>query len=669
MKSGKPKAKLRAAGKPTGAPSPSRVIIDCISPNIDAGRFAAKCSLGKSFTVEATLLCDGHEILKADILYRHESETEWTRRPMDPLVNDGYAASFTPDRYGTYFYTVEAAIDRFAGWRYAYFKKADAGEATEIDRLAGLEIMRELAGKAGGPTPPQIARFEGLEDASQSRALLSDDGLEQTMRSVWDDPSTVRFAFEFKLNIDAPLASFSSWYEFFPRSKWKGIAEQGNLRDAADRLDYVADLGFDILYLPPIHPIGVAFRKGRNNTLTPEPGDVGSPWAIGGKEGGHKSIHPDLGTFADFDHLVQRARSMNIEIALDIAFQCSPDHPYVTEHPEWFKKRADGSIQYAENPPKKYQDIYPFDFECDDWKGLWDELLSVLQFWVDKGVRVFRVDNPHTKAFPFWEFAIAAIREKHPETVFLAEAFTRPHVMAYLAKIGFSQSYTYFAWRHQADELKDYMDQLTKTELKDYFRPNFWPNTPDILTRELQTGNRGLYMQRLILAATLTANYGIYGPAFELMESAPAIPGKEEYLDSEKYQVREWDVDAPHSLRRLIKRVNGIRRDHAALQANDTLMFHPTSNPQLMAYTKSGPGHIILTVVNLDPVNRQAGTVDLQIHKLGISQNRPYTAHDLLTNAHYSWQGWQNYVELDPNVVPAHILKIDRPDNEEANDE
>jgi starch synthase (maltosyl-transferring) len=630
---------------------PSRVIIDSVSPEIDGGRFPAKCVLGRALVVEAIILCDGHEILKADLLYRHESETIWRRSPMRALPNDRYGASLTVEHEGGYIYTVEAAIDRFAGWRDGFVKKLKAGEASEADMLTGLGLME-------GRNTGNFADY--WRDAVQVEAFLNEPGLIQAMRADWNDPSLVRYRHELKVAVDPVYAVFSSWYEFFPRSQWKGIAEQGNLKDAADRLPYIADLGFDIVYLPPIHPIGEVFRKGKNNSLKVEQDDVGSPWAIGGKEGGHKSIHPALGTFEDFAALVARAKTLNLEIALDIAFQCSPDHPYVREHPEWFRKRPDGTIQYAENPPKKYQDIYPFDFESVAWRALWDELLSVLQFWIEKGVRVFRIDNPHTKSFAFWEWAIAEVRKTRPDVIFLAEAFTRPHVMAWLAKIGFSQSYTYFAWRQTKAELTEYMEELTQTELKDYFRPNFWPNTPDILTEALQSGIPGLYRQRLILAATLTSNYGIYGPVFELMDGAPMVAGKEEYLNSEKYQLREWDVHQPHSMAPLIRLVNRIRRENPALQGNDGLIFHPTDNDQIIAYTKEMGNNLVLTIVNLDRFNSQSGYVDLQIQKLGISPEGTFEVHDLLSDMKYSWRGWKNYVSLDPNAIPAHIFRVER---------
>ena len=429
-------------------------------------------------------------------------------------------------------------------------------------------------------------------------------------------------------------------------------------------------MGFDILYMPPIHPIGRAYRKGPNNTASTDPDvDEGSPWAIGSSEGGHKAIHSKLGTFADFDYLVATARDNGMEIALDIAFQCSPDHPWVKEHPDWFIHRPDGTIQYAENPPKKYQDIYPLNFESPDWQSLWDELRSVFQFWIARGVRVFRVDNPHTKALPFWEWCIADLHTESPDVIFLAEAFTRPHVMYSLAKGGYTQSYTYFTWRTEKKELQAYFEEITKPPVSDFFTPNVWPNTPDILHASLQTGGRPAFMQRIILATTLAASYGIYGPAYELGENIPAKPGpgkteSEEYMDSEKYEIRHWDRRAPHSIAPLITKLNQIRRTNRALQSDLSLHFHHVDNPQIIAYSKTAPGveagsaNVILTVVNLDPLYEQAGWIDLDLKHLGIAHDETFDVEDLLTGAHYQWHDRSNYVALRPQVMPAHILRV-----------
>jgi starch synthase (maltosyl-transferring) len=421
-------------------------------------------------------------------------------------------------------------------------------------------------------------------------------------------------------------------------------------------------MGFDVVYLPPIHPIGTTKRKGKNNSVVSEPGDVGSPWAIGSELGGHKSVNPDLGTLEDFKHFVAAAGSFGIDVAIDIAFQCSPDHPYVREHPEWFRMRPDGTIQYAENPPKKYEDIYPFDFETPAWRELWEELRSIVLYWIEQGVKIFRVDNPHTKSLRFWEWMIGTVKEKHPEVIFLSEAFPRPKVMYYLAKAGFTQSYNYFAWRNTRHELTEYFTELTRTEVKEYFRPNFWPNTPDILTEILQVGGRPAFISRLVLAATLGASYGLYGPAYELCENVPMAPGKEEYLNSEKYEIKHWDINRPDSLAPLMASINRIRRENPALQTNDGLTFHGTGNDLLIAYSKVTPdqSNALLVVVNLDPAHVQSGMVDLPLDALGLDPGHPFEVDDLLTGSRYVWNGPRNYVELDPQVLPAHILRIAR---------
>ena len=470
-----------------------------------------------------------------------------------------------------------------------------------------------------------------------------------------------RYEPELTIVVDRPRAQFSSWYELFPRSTGKA-GRHGTFDDLIAHLPYVAELGFDVLYLPPIHPVGSKFRKGRNNAVTANPGEPGSPWAIGAAQGGHTAILPELGTLADFERLIRAAAGHAMEIALDIAFQCSPDHPYVTEHPEWFKHRPDGTIQYAENPPKKYQDIYPFDFESSDWRSLWEELKNVFLFWAERGVRIFRVDNPHTKAFGFWQWAIPAIKAQYPDALFLSEAFTRPKLMYRLAKLGFSQSYTYFTWRYGKQEFIDYLTELTQTSVREYFRPNLWPNTPDILPEHLQRGGRAAFQARLVLAATLSSNYGIYGPAFELMEHDPREPGSEEYLNSEKYEIRDWDLDRPDSLRGLVAKVNRARRENRALQSNSSLRFHPASNDQLLCYTKRSPeaGNLILAVVNLDFYQTQNGWIVLPLGELGIAGSRPYRVHDLLTGATFDWQGERNYVELNPQRTPAHLFRVEQ---------
>jgi starch synthase (maltosyl-transferring) len=607
-------------------------------------------------TVEADIFADGHDALSALLLYRKEGASFWVETPMEPLVNDRWRGAFQVNEIGNYHYTVSAWVDRFKSWRQGFAKKVGAGQDVALDLLAGAEFIELATQRAADEDLKSLKHFAAVLRGEQAAAI--ENGLDNALAALMDKYPERRWATvydkELRVNVERSKARFSAWYELFPRS-WAGApGKHGTLRDCVERLPYVAGMGFDVLYLPPIHPIGISFRKGKNNTLKPQPDDVGSPWAIGAKEGGHKAIHPQLGSLADFKRLVEEAKKIDIEIALDIAFQCTPDHPYVTEHPQWFRKRPDGSIQYAENPPKKYQDIYPIDFESDDWEALWKELKSVIEFWCEQGVRIFRVDNPHTKAFPFWEWAIAEIKKNYPDALFLAEAFTRPKVMYRLA------NYTYFAWRNTKAELTQYFTELTQTEVSDFFRPNLWPNTPDILTEYLQFGGRPAFMARLVLAAMLGANYGIYGAAFELGENLPREAGSEEYLNSEKYEIKNWDLDQPGSLKELIASVNRIRRENSALHRDRNLRFHTVDNPEIIAFSKTTDdfNNIIVVAVNLDPHHTQAGWVELSTQDLGLDPEQPYQMHELLTNARYLWHGARNFVQLDPQSVPAQIFRV-----------
>ena len=582
---------------------------------------------------------------------------------MEPLVNDRWRGSFEVSENGIYVYTVKGWVDRFQSWRGGFAKKLEAGQDVSVELLSGAELVEETAKRAPASEKKQLQNFASMlrsKEPEASRAALLPE-LAALMTEYSDRRWSVTYEKELRVAVDRERARFSTWYEIFPRSCAAEPGAHGNLRDCQQRLlPYVTAMGFDVLYLPPIHPIGRSFRKGKNNQLAASPDDVGSPWAIGAKEGGHKTIHPQLGTLEDFRRLVTKAQEAGIEIALDIAFQCTPDHPYVQEHPEWFRKRPDGSIQYAENPPKKYQDIYPLDFETEHWRELWDELKSVIVFWCEQGVRIFRVDNPHTKAFSFWGWVIAEVKKEYPEALFLAEAFTRPKVMYRLAKLGFSQSYTYFAWRNTKWELTQYFTELTQTEVADFFRPNLWPNTPDILTEYLQFGGRPAFMARLALAATLGANYGIYGPAFELCENLPREPGSEEYLNSEKYEIKRWDLERSESLKDLIARVNRIRRDNRALQSDRSLRFHAVDNPEIICFSKRTEDleNVIVIAVNLDPHHSQSGWVELNMEELGLVSEQPFQMHELLTNARYLWHGARNYVQLDPQSVPAQIFRV-----------
>jgi len=640
------------------------VVIENVRPCIDGGRFPVKRVVGDSLDVRADVHADGHDALAVVLRWR-KADGEWHEEPMEHLGNDVWRGRFEIDELAPYSYTVEAWVDRFVTWRRDLEKKTDAGVAEKVDLLVGGKLVAEAAGRARGRDARRLAEWarelEGAEaePASFERALHDDLG--RLMGRVPARTDAARFDPVLHVNVDREKARFSAWYEMFPRSCGpKG--KPGTFRDAEARLPYVAGMGFDVLYLPPIHPIGRVNRKGPNNNPKAAPGDLGSPWAIGAKEGGHTAIHPALGKPADFRRFVKKAESLGLEVALDLAFQCAPDHPWVKEHPSWFRGRPDGTIQYAENPPKKYQDIFPIDFESEDWASLWQALLEVVLHWVGEGIRIFRVDNPHTKSFRFWEWMIAEVRREHPDVLFLAEAFTRPKVMYQLAKLGFSQSYTYFAWRNTKGELTEYLEELTQTEVGDFFRPNFWPNTPDILTEALQYGGRPVHMARVALAATLSSSYGLYGPAFELMDSKPLREGSEEYLDSEKYQLRHWDIKRADSLRGFIARLNQIRRDNPALHRNDTLVFHSVDNEQIVAYSKSEPGgkNLVLTVVNLDPHHIQSGWLDLPLESLGIEGDRPYQMHDLLTGARFLWHGPRNFVQIDPHHVPAHVLRLRR---------
>ena len=642
----------------------NRVVIEGVAPEIDSGKYPIKRIVGEELVVEADVFVDGHDALSCALLYRREGDAVWAEVPMEPLVNDRWRGSFKVQEAGRYLYTVAGWVDHFKSWSRDLAKRTQAGQDVSVDLLIGAEMVeaaRQLASQVHTELLATFAEAVRSGGAEGIRQALSPE-LARLMALHSERRFITTYDRELSVVVDRERARFGAWYELFPRSTSPEPGRHGTFRDVEARLPYVAAMGFDVLYLPPIHPIGRSFRKGRNNTTAVGQDDPGSPWAIGSAEGGHKAIHPQLGTLDDFHHLVQAAAQHGIELALDIAFQCAPDHPYVTEHPEWFRHRPDGTIQYAENPPKKYQDIYPFDFETAHWRELWEELKSVVRYWVDQGVRIFRVDNPHTKPFTFWEWLITEIKRDFPETIFLAEAFTRPKITYRLAKLGFTQSYNYFPWRNNKWDLTQYLTELTQTQVREYFGPNLWPNTPDILTEYLQYGGRPAFMTRLILAATLGPCYGIYGPAFELCENRPLAPGKEEYLDSEKYEIQTWNLDRSDSLQQLIGKVNRIRNDNAAFRANHNLRFHDVDNEQIIAYSKSNAdrSNEVLVVVNLDPIYKQSGYITLPLEELGIDPHRPYQIHDLLTDARYQWQGARNYVELNPHTVPAHIFVIRR---------
>jgi len=660
-------AKTALATPPEGR---VRAIIDGVFPVVDGGRFPAKRIAGEPVRIEAHCFTDGHDKLRAMMSWQAVNDTATYEVEMKAQVNDVWVATFTPPAPGRYRYTVTAWVDHIESWRSELDRRADPADIRTALQV-GAGLIEETAKRAGTEDAAALLGWANTLRQTREDPDHRDDPAAMKGRAL--DPARGAIAARYpdrqwstsvtlELVADRKRAQFSAWYELFPRSSASEPGRHGTFRDVQARLPYLTRMGFDVLYLPPIHPIGKINRKGVNNTLAATPDDVGSPWAIGSAEGGHKAILPALGTLEDFKSLVRTAREAKMEIALDIAFQCAPDHPYVKEHPSWFKHRPDGSVQYAENPPKKYQDIYPFDFESDDWRGLWAELKSVLEYWAAQGVRVFRIDNPHTKSFAFWEWVIAEIKREWPEVIFLAEAFTRPKVMLRLAKLGFTQSYTYFTWRTAKQELVDYFTELSSEPENEYFRPNVWPNTPDILHDALQSGLRAVYASRLVLAATLSANYGIYGPTYELMESTPREPGSEEYLDSEKYQLQHWNLEQADSLWPLIARVNRIRRDNSALHSDRSLSFCSIDNPQLIAYVKHDPAsdNTLLTVVNLDPHHAQSGWLDLDLTLLDIDADSVFQVHDLLSDQRYQWRGSRNYVLLEPWRMPAHVFKLRR---------
>ena len=646
-----------------------RVVIENLAPEIDGGKYPIKRTVGEQVVVEADIHTDGHDVLSAVVLYRPERESAWLEAVMRPLVNDRWQGQFNVESLGSYFYTVQAWVDGFQSWSRDTVKKFEAGQDISMAAAMGARLIQSTVDRAQGSDSQKLAAQFAAELKSLSRAggeavakLARNPELAALMRRYTDRSRATTYDKQLSVTVDREKARYSTWYEMFPRSSAMAANKHGTFRDCIQRLGYVSQMGFEVLYFPPIHPIGRIHRKGKNNTTQPSPDDPGSPWAIGAKEGGHMAIHPALGTIEELKQLQTKARELGIEIALDLAFQCSPDHPYVKEHKEWFLQRPDGSVQYAENPPKKYEDIYPFYFESEYATELCDELKRVVFYWIEQGIRIFRVDNPHTKPFDFWEWLIKEVRRKHPDVIFLSEAFTRPKVMQRLAKLGFTQSYTYFAWRNTKWELTQYFTELTQTPVREYMRPNVWPNTPDILTEFLQYGGRPAFMARLVLAATLSANYGVYGPAFELCENRALRQGSEEYLDSEKYQLRAWDIDSPESLKGLISRVNQIRRENRALQSDWSLRFHRLDNDQLIAYSKATDdlSDIILVIVNLDPRYKQSGWVEVPLADFQLAPDQSYQVHDLLTEARYLWHGAWNYVELNPAVLPAHIFKVRR---------
>jgi starch synthase (maltosyl-transferring) len=639
-----------------------RVFIEQVRPVVDCGRAALKRVLGEPIEVEADAIVEGHERIACALLHAPPGSDSWITVPMVRVDEDVWRASFVPAQLGRHRYAVAAWVDAFETWRHK-FERRKARDDIELALREGAALVRAAAARARGPERSALLAYaESLEsDAplTERRQSALTEALRELMAAAPDRSLETVSDPPLHAVVERPLARCGAWYEFFPRSTAEPPARHGTFATAARRLAYVAAMGFDVVYLPPIHPIGTDHRKGRNNALRAGADDPGSPWAIGGARGGHKTVHEELGTLEDFDSFLREAERLGLEIALDIAFQCSPDHPYVREHPHWFARRPDGSVQFAENPPKRYEDIYPLDFGTGEWRSLWQELRDVVLFWVERGVKIFRVDNPHTKPFDFWRWLIADVQERHPDTIFLAEAFSRPRVMYRLAKLGFSQSYTYFTWRNTKQELTDYFTELKA--VRDWFRPNLWPNTPDILHEYLQTGGRPAFMARAALAATLGASYGIYGAAFELLERTPREAGSEEYLDSEKYEVKRWDLGSEDSLRTFITKLNAIRRENPALQRDDTLTFRRIDNDRLICYSKTSEDgkNVVLVVVNLDPQHAQSGFIDVPLEEWSLDASDAYHAHELVSGQRHEWQGSRVFVTLSPSECPVSVFRIE----------
>jgi len=641
----------------------ARVWIEKIRPRIDCGRFPIKRTVGEKVAVSAYVFADGHDLLQAVLQYRHGRE-EWSEAPMSYLADDLWTAEFQVEKLGTYQYTIRAWINHFTTWQRDLLKKFMAGQDVASDLLEGAAMIEATAGKALSPDNEWLssvaASLRAVEPQKKMVVKATAPDITAMMNRYPERSREAVFAPALSVTVEPLIAGFSAWYELFPRSITTDPNKSGTFGDVLQLVPEIVRMGFDVLSLPPIHPIGRTNRKGRNNSLIVTPHDPGSPWAIGSEAGGHKAVHPELGTMEDFEQLVAGARRQGLEIALDIAFQCSPDHPYIREHPEWFRHRPDGTIKYAENPPKKYEDIYPISFDCEEWQALWHELKTIVVFWVERGVKIFRVDNPHTKPLPFWEWLIDEVHREYPDIVFLSEAFTRPRVMYGLAKVGFSQSYTYFTWRNTKSELTSYLQELVSTEVSEYFRPNFFANTPDILPEYLQFGGRGAFIARLVLAATLSTCYGIYS-GFEFAENE-AVPGTEEYLNSEKFEIKPRDWKKSVALRAFITRINTIRKNNAALATNTRLSFYPVDNEHLLFYGKSTEdlANIILVAVNLDPHHVQEGWLEVPLEQFHIEEEEVFQVHELLFDNRFLWQGRRNFVRLDPVDSPAQIFLLRR---------
>ena len=641
-----------------------RVVIENVLPQLQGGTFFIKRVTGENIAVSADVLADGHDVVACCVKYKHEKERKWSEVRMTHIENDYWEAVFKVQKQGFYTYYIEGWVDYALNWQHGTTRKIEDGQNVTSELLEGATYIEAILNKVNASEKEYlttlISWFSNASDYDRATEAATSEQL-KTVFTAYPQRFLANQSKPLKVYVDREKARFSTWYEFFPRSASPEPEKHGTFKDCERLLPKIANMGFDVLYFPPVHPIGEVNRKGKNNTVTAEAGDTGSPWGIGSKHGGHKAIHPDLGTLEDFKTLVKKAKALGIEIAMDYALQAAPDHPYVKEHPQWFKWRPDGTVQYAENPPKKYQDILPIYFETKDWKNLWKELLSIVMFWIEEcGIHIFRVDNPHTKPFYFWGWLIGEVKKKYPDVLFLSEAFTRPKVMHELARQGFTQSYTYFTWRNTKQELIAYVEELTKTDQKEFFRPNFWPNTPDINPYILQGSNESIYLQRYFMAATLSANTGLYGPVFEYMDSA-AVPGKEEYLNSEKYEVRHWDWDIENKLTGIITRINHVRREQPSLQQTNNILFCDTDNDMLLAYYKYDQDRTneTLMVVNLDAYYTKQGWVKLPMHELGVREGQQLRMEDVITGSSYIWDKEWNFVELHP-TLPFHLFKISK---------
>ena len=653
-------AKAKSGAAAVAIPATRRtVIIESVSPAVDGGRYAAKREIGARVQVTADIFKEGHDSLAAFILYRPEAETAWREAPMRFVENDRWTGEIVVDAIGRWVFVVEAITDAFESWLHDLVKRLDAKQEVTSELQEGAALVAAAAERAHGAEARRLSEHATRLTRGDA-ATARDPDLAALMARHHDRSQATRTPIEYPLQVDRERARFAAWYEFFPRSG-SSPDRSATFKEAHAQLERAAAMGFDVVYLPPIHPIGRSHRKGRNNTLTAQPGDPGSPWAIGGSEGGHDTVNPELGTIEDFDDFVAKAGQLGLDVALDFAIQCSPDHPYVRQHPEWFFHRPDGSIKYAENPPKKYQDVYPVNFYGDDVAPLWAEMKRIVEFWISHGVKTFRVDNPHTKPVVFWEWLIREVQRQHPEVAFLAEAFTRPKMMKVLAKAGFTQSYTYFTWRNEKWDITQYLEEITTPPVAEYFRGNLWPNTPDILHATLARGGRPAFKLRLVLAATLSSLYGIYS-GYELAENVPVAPASEEYLDSEKYQVKARNWDAPGNLVEFITRVNTIRRKNPALQLSRNLTFYDADNPSMLWYGKATENrdNLIFVAANLDPTVERESMVSVPIEQLGIGWNQTYKMHELLSDRVYEWRGPRGFVKLYPGVDPAQIFRLIR---------